>query len=1037
MKWPFVLRLLFFLSCSVVWSQTAHPSFLNFSDKEGLPDKNCYAVIQDPSGTIWVGAASGLYRLTGKSFQKINSTADRPGHQISNVLQAVYWDAYRKKIWLASLNSLQTFDPKTGVFQAMNLKNKGIEQALKSTIAGFYRDSKHRLWAWTMDRFWFQINDTAQTATAMTPPFPTREKTITRIFESPGKLWACSTDGLYEFGSGTITKVGSHPNSTQESLSFLDGYYDAKRQCLWLAAGYQGVVTYDLNQQAFQFFPLKEAQTKNASPYFFVSLVEPRNAHSIWFAASGLGVFDCNQHTFSLIPTEVNSAFGFKTQPIARFMTDREQNLWMASYNGVGVHFPKNSQLQTLPLLNPKAGYIIEPYSTLEGPNGLGLIANNTSNGLLVWNRKTQQLSVWEHPNYKGKPRVLSGVSSLVKTPDGRYYGLSGEDVFQLDFTQQKLVPVSFTKGKIPQGVLRMLADAQGNVYMATASQGLWFWERKQNVVKSAAAQPRNSIPSISPRIVDHSGKVWFTQTEGVYYREANQGRFVLVNRKAANNGVKITQSIDIVETQPNVYWVSTNDNGIFELDLRQKTPILNNYNTSNSGLPSDFCSRLIYDQRGYLWVGTLRGLVRFDTQHKRVLSVYTPQNGMWDNNVTVNLNLHSDGSLIVNHYGALTIVPTKALEYATLAPKTTILEMQVMNRLVPLQSSLTLQPHETVGTFVWASSVTTNLNQQQYAYRLEGLDKEWHYTTDNSITYTGLASGEYTFKVRSASADGVWGVPTQVTLTVLPPFYQTIGFYVVILVLIGLLLYWFYRMKVRQIRKESQLKSDFAKQLAAMEMKALRAQMNPHFIFNSLNSIQKYILKNDDFAASQYLTKFSKLIRLILDHSNQHYIPLSSELELLRLYIEIEFLRFEDQFTYQIEVDPSLQPELLRIPSMIIQPYIENAIWHGLLHKDSPGTLRLMVMQEGNQLKVIVEDDGIGRAKAQALKSKQVLKKKSYGLQITSNRIDLINQTQSQKTTLQIDDLHDASGVPSGTRVTLFIPIATNFEAYDSSRID
>ena len=154
-------------------------------------------------------------------------------------------------------------------------------------------------------------------------------------------------------------------------------------------------------------------------------------------------------------------------------------------------------------------------------------------------------------------------------------------------------------------------------------------------------------------------------------------------------------------------------------------------------------------------------------------------------------------------------------------------------------------------------------------------------------------------------------------------------------------------------------------------------------------------------------------------------------------MYIEIEFLRFEDQFTYQIEVDPSLQPELLRIPSMIIQPYIENAIWHGLLHKDCPGTLRLMVMQEGNQLKVIVEDDGIGRAKAQELKSKQVLKKKSYGLQITSNRIDLINQTQSQKTTLQIDDLHDTSGVPSGTRVTLFIPIATNFEAYDSSRID
>ncbi|MBN8566983.1 MAG: histidine kinase, partial [Flavobacteriales bacterium] len=222
-------------------------------------------------------------------------------------------------------------------------------------------------------------------------------------------------------------------------------------------------------------------------------------------------------------------------------------------------------------------------------------------------------------------------------------------------------------------------------------------------------------------------------------------------------------------------------------------------------------------------------------------------------------------------------------------------------------------------------------------------------------------------------------------------------------------------------------LKSIYAQQIAEIEMKALRAQMNPHFIFNSLNSIQKYILKNDSFAASQYLTKFSKLIRLILDHSNQNYILLSSEVELLKLYIEIEALRFDNQFDHELILDDSLNTDIIQIPSMIIQPYVENAIWHGLLHKETKGKLTIEISDfDKNNIKVIISDDGIGRQKAMELKSKQVLKKKSYGLQITESRISILNKTQSSKTTLKIHDLKDQDGNALGTKIELIIPIQT-----------
>ena len=207
--------------------------------------------------------------------------------------------------------------------------------------------------------------------------------------------------------------------------------------------------------------------------------------------------------------------------------------------------------------------------------------------------------------------------------------------------------------------------------------------------------------------------------------------------------------------------------------------------------------------------------------------------------------------------------------------------------------------------------------------------------------------------------------------------------------------------------------------------MKALRAQMNPHFIFNSLNSIQKYILKKEHFEASQYLTRFSRLIRLILDHSNQNTILLSSELDLLRLYIEMESLRFDNSFTHTINVDKNINAESYLIPSMLIQPYVENAIWHGLLHKEDKGHLALnFSLSDSNNLKVVIEDNGVGREKAREFKSKQVLKKKSYGMQITENRIAIINKTMNINATSDIVDLKDAFGNAIGTKVILNIPL-------------
>ncbi|MGB4958138.1 MAG: histidine kinase, partial [Saprospiraceae bacterium] len=238
-----------------------------------------------------------------------------------------------------------------------------------------------------------------------------------------------------------------------------------------------------------------------------------------------------------------------------------------------------------------------------------------------------------------------------------------------------------------------------------------------------------------------------------------------------------------------------------------------------------------------------------------------------------------------------------------------------------------------------------------------------------------------------------------------------------------------FYRLNVKKIQNEIKIKSAFDKQVSELEMKALRAQMNPHFIFNSLNSIQKFIFEKDEYAASQYLTKFSRLIRHILDQSNQEFTPIYQEIELIKIYIEMEKLRFDDQFTFELSIDTDINTTWM-IPSMVIQPLLENAIWHGLLHKKDCGTLILLFEKlSESQIKISIKDNGVGRDKAHALKSKQLLKKKSYGSKISEERIINIDNIYGGNASYEVVDLFDENRRSAGTLVNIVLPVIENNE--------
>ena len=236
-----------------------------------------------------------------------------------------------------------------------------------------------------------------------------------------------------------------------------------------------------------------------------------------------------------------------------------------------------------------------------------------------------------------------------------------------------------------------------------------------------------------------------------------------------------------------------------------------------------------------------------------------------------------------------------------------------------------------------------------------------------------------------------------------------------------GLMIFKNLALKRKNDRLESKHRqSELQQHVTELEMQALRAQMNPHFIFNCLNSINRFILKNETEAASNYLTKFSRLIRMALTHSKKNFISLEDELEMLKLYLDMERLRFKDAFEYSIIFKNSLDIGNVFVPPLLLQPFAENAIWHGLMHKEGPGHLEIELRIDQKILTCTITDDGVGRSKAEELKKRSVEKSKSMGLQITTDRLTLLNKDSEQLAFFNIEDIINEEGKPAGTRVIL-----------------
>ncbi len=614
------------------------------------------------------------------------------------------------------------------------------------------------------------------------------------------------------------------------------------------------------------------------------------------------------------------------------------------------------------------------------------------------------------------------------------WFGLYGKGIDHYNIETGKFrhfVPLP-DKNSLSDAYVMDLEKSQDGYLWISSSRGLNRLDPETGIftVFSHSVKDSTSLSNdICYAIYEDSHKdLWIGTDQGLCKYISETGTFhryfMKKNADLVNNSF-----FAITEDETGKLWLGTSGSGLIKFNPQSGE---HKIYTSDDGLPNNIVYGIEVDDDGNLWLSTNMGLVKFYVISERFV-VYDVKDGIQSHEF--NLGSHykgKDGWMYFGGINGYNFFHPGEIKKNPEAPVIVISAFRKFNELQPLElfngDTIQLQYDDNFFSFEISALDFTNPANNKYKYYLEGFDKDWTMVdAGNRVAeYKKVRPGNYTFYATGTNNDGIWneeGISIRVEIT--PPWYATLWFRIP-MGLIIIFIFWIliYR-RIKQIRKEHEVEKkmlEIEKQKFELEQKSLRLQMNPHFIFNSLNSIQSYILNHNAEMAVTYLGKFSQLMRLILANSGNNYVPIKEELRAITYYLDLEKLRFDNKFDYTIQVDKKIDQEFIEIPPMVIQPYIENAIIHGILHNSRKGKILVDFNLRGKSIYCAVTDNGVGREKSAKLKDEAGINRKSSGMYITKARLEMLNPESSEDFSVKITDLKDKKGMAKGTKVELII---------------
>ena len=512
----------------------------------------------------------------------------------------------------------------------------------------------------------------------------------------------------------------------------------------------------------------------------------------------------------------------------------------------------------------------------------------------------------------------------------------------------------------------------------------------------------------------DSKNSLWLGTMNGVYRLKSD----TLVKHKFSKG--YITDRVQDIKffNQRNLSFFATIGNGLY---IVENNTLVKHY-TKTNGLSSNSINQLYIDDTKKIWIATNAGFHYIDLE-KDTLQL---SNVISNFSKLISPNIKQiyvrDSLIFLGTDSGLNTLDWKQLSKNRRGSFPIYFQEFKVNQHPVNIDSLAITPltyKENNIEITYRALDYKNLGQFKFRYRLSETEDYWHETTNTTIRLTDQKPGKYTLQLEAKNDFGDW-IPAEkvIPFQISKPYWQTIWFkiimYLSIILIVFAILFLYYNNKEKQRKLNDALNSNM--------QKLFSAQLNPHFVFNSLNAIQNFILKNDRMASNEYLGKFALLIRNVFENSNESLISLEKELKTLNIYIELEQLRFKNAFDYSLTIDPQLDVKNVLFPCNLLQPIAENAIQHGLLNKTEKGLLSICINKQENMLLIVIKDNGVGRDYTKSIKS--VLgKKSSKGLELTKKRLQILSKIHGAHTNILVKDLFK-NQTPAGTEVHILIPI-------------
>ena len=1038
-KIKYILSLIFVMFfCEVFSQENSMQSYVLNKDIATNNVSNSYlssnivtAIAQDENGMMWFGTRRGLNSFDSYTFEEYN--------QIDGIINATITD-------IMPIGDTLFVGTEKGLC-IYNIRNKETTNYFSETdslilpdnhIYSFSEPVNNRITICTKGgTSVYDLRTKKFYIPKINNYFPDYEVRSVEYMEYDDSWWVATSNGLirYQEENQSLRHFYS-VKDVVETLSdnSLLSLHKIDDHRMFLGTS-DGLCMLDIEKNELRRINLAQL-TNHQSPKLEISKIITFNDEEIMLSTytDGLYIYNYKNNTATHI-SKFDRRNAISDNYIFDVFKDDNGSIWVATFTGLNRFENNLANFTTISVFKNGSVLSINFFIEMDSSN----ILVGTESGIKAFNIEDESIIDFK-TYFKSKENYFDSLyvySFFLDVDSCLWVGTRNDGLFIYDIKKDVIINVAekYQIDRLNHAVVReIVRDEFDNMWVAT-NQGLCCigLNDKSHVFYNNDRNNDKTIPYDDVFDLMLADDVLYVTTgDGLAIYQYDTDDFTtyhLPDSLTKKDIVKNNGLFDIVDGGDGRYYIGSYSNGMLAFSPDTKT-----FKTSKR---EDSFAMMIYailpDNNGFLWASTSKGVMKYDLQTKET-RMYDVTDGLQGSEFTPNAFLRSsNGYVFFGGFNGFNYFKPNEIKLEVRIPKVIISKIQTNAgkkiRYLNHGDTIHLSYNENSFEISFATLNLLRKNMVNYSYMMDNYDDEWMFYKSNHryVDYNKLRPGTYTFKLKVSNEVNIWmDNPLELTIIIHPAWYQRIWFKIMMILITALAIYMIIRQrtKIRAQKMEQRRKiSELEVQMVQLKQKTLQLQMNPHVIFNTLNSIQQYIINHDAYKAVAYLTSFSRLMRKILNNSNERYISLSDELEAVNLYLELESMRLGNRFNYEVIVDTELDINNIEIAPLIIQPFVENAIIHGLMPKKENCLLKIEVSKFAEEkLLCVVEDNGVGRQYSEKMKEKSGGTHKSYGMSITRRRLEMLSKISNEDFSVEIIDLYNDENQPEGTRVNIII---------------